>query len=242
MTGGFWAIHAGLHREGPGTEADVAWVCAAAGVQRNAALCDAACGPGADIAALRAAAPDGTVTAFDRHLPFVGEAARRHRRDERVTVTQGTLVGPDEALPDPVDLGPFDLVWCAGAAYFVGVPAILGRWSAALRPVGAVAFSEPVTFGTPDRETRAFWQSDVHDEASLDAAIHAAGWGVVARSRVSDAGWEAYYGGIEERCDALARCAAPAIRQAVEAERREIAAWRRLRDRVGYALRVVRPL
>ncbi|MEM9795847.1 MAG: class I SAM-dependent methyltransferase [Pseudomonadota bacterium] len=238
---GFFAVHSGLGREGPGTARDVEWACAAAGIASDAAICDAACGPGADVAALRRAAPEGHVMAFDKHLPFVAEAAARHRRDAGVTVAQGTLVGPDD-LPDPVDLGPFDLIWCAGAMYFTGTVPALTRWKAALKPGGAVAFSAPVNWAEETREMRAFWEQDVDTEESLDAAIHGAGWGVIARSRVASEGWEAYYDGVEARCDVLETCAAPPIRQAVAENRREAKRWRALQDKLGYALRVVRPI
>ena len=238
----FLALHSGLHREGPGTARDVEWACAAAGIAPDATLCDAACGPGADVAALRGASPGGTVLAFDRHLPFVAEAARRHRRDDAVTVTQGTLLGPDGDLPDPVDLGPFDLIWCAGAIYVTGVEATLARWRGALKSGGAVAFSAPVNWAPETPEMRAFWEQAVDDEESLDAAVRAAGYGVTARGRVGTEGWEAYYAGVEARCDDLARCAAPAIREQVALNRREAERWRALRDRLGYALRVVRPI
>ena len=199
---GFLAVHSGLHREGPGTAADVAWATAEARTPPDARVCDAACGPGADVEALRAAAPDGTVLAFDRHLPFVAQAASRHRRDPAVTVSDGLLIGAG----DPVACGPFDLIWCAGAVYFEGVERTLSHWRAALRPGGAVAFSHPVNFAAPDADMRAFWDgATVGDE------------------------------------DALEACAASAIRVAVAEARREAAEWRRLRDRLGYALRVVRP-
>ncbi|KIT15202.1 class I SAM-dependent methyltransferase [Jannaschia aquimarina] len=236
----FFAVHSGLYREGPGTARDVEWACAQACVAPDAAICDAACGPGADISALRAAAPQGHVTAFDKHLGFVAEAAIRHRRDDAVTVTQGVLLGPDD-LPDPVDLGPFDLIWCAGAIYITGVEPALKRWRGALKPGGAVAFSAPVNLAEPTSEMHAFWEQEVDTEDSLDAAIHAAGFGTVASSRVPSEGWEAYYAGVEARCDDLSRCEAPAIRQAVAENRREAEKWRALRDKLGYALRVVRP-
>ena len=237
----FFAVHSGLDREGPGTAADVAWACRAAGTPSDALICDAACGTGADVAALRRAAPAGRVAAFDRHLPFVADAAARSAGDAGVTVTQGVLVSDGTGLPDPAALGPFDLLWCAGAVYFVGVEAALRAWRPALRPGGAAAFSEPVTWGPPDEETRAFWGGEVLDERSLDAAVEAAGWAVVARSRVADEGWRLYHDGLERRCAAFDRCEAEPIRAAAAEARREARDWERLRGRLGYALRVVRP-
>ena len=128
-----------------------------------------------------------------------------------------------------------------GAAYIVGLEACLIAWRPALTPGGAIAFSEPVNFVPQDADMEAFWEGvPVRQEGELDADLAALGWTVMAGRRVEDAGGEAYYEGVEARCDALDRCAAPAIRDAVAANRAEAAAWRRLRDRVGYALRVVR--
>ena len=54
-------------------------------------------------------------------------------------------------MPDPADLGPFDLIWCAGAVYFEGITECLQAWAPALKPGGAVAFSEVCWFtDTPD--------------------------------------------------------------------------------------------
>lgn len=238
---GFFAVHQGLHREGPGTARDVEWALAQARPPRDAAICDAACGPGGDIPALRKGAPGGTVLGFDKRLSFVAEAAARHHLDAGVTLTQGTLLGPDEDLPDPVDLGPFDFIWCAGAIYFFGIEATLTRWRAALKPGGAVAFSAPVNWADETPEMRAFWEQEVDTEDSIDAAINAAGFGTIARSRVTSEGWEAYYAPIEARCKTLERCAAPALREAVAMNLREAQQWRALQDKLGYALRVVRP-
>ncbi|MEM7711316.1 MAG: class I SAM-dependent methyltransferase [Pseudomonadota bacterium] len=240
MNPAFWVVHSDLPREGPGIAEDVAWACEAAGVGSGAALCDAACGSGGDVAALLDVSPN--VTAFDRHLPFLATTAARHGGAAELRLVRGTLVPDELGLPDPVTLGPFDLIWCAGAAYFVGIAAALGRWREALAPGGAVAFSHPVVFGTVDAETEAFWEGEmVGTEADLDAEIAAAGWSVVAGQRVSEAGWEAYYSDIEARCDMLARIEARGLADAVEAARAEAAEWRLMKHRVGYGLRVVRP-
>lgn len=70
----FRALQLGLPRERPAQAFDVNWACDAAGIGADAAICDAACGPGAGLPELRRAAPDGRIIAFDRHLPFLAEA------------------------------------------------------------------------------------------------------------------------------------------------------------------------
>ncbi|MEM7490127.1 MAG: methyltransferase domain-containing protein [Pseudomonadota bacterium] len=240
MNPAFWVIHSDLPREGPGTAEDVAWACDAAGVGPGAALCDAACGSGGDVPALLDVSP--RVTAFDLHLPFVATVAARYGAAEGLRLVQGTLVPDETGLPDLVALGPFDLIWCAGAVYFAGIAAVLDRWLGALDPGGAVAFSHPVIFQTGDAEAAEMFEGlPVGDEAALDAEIAAAGWSVTAGRRVSEAGWTAYYDGIEARCAMLARIQAPELAAAIAAARADADAWRRLKDRAGYALRVVRP-
>ena len=237
----FWTVHSGLDREGPGTSADVAWACAASRVPSDGRVCDVGCGSGADLGALRAAVPGGSVLGLDLHLPFVVEAALRCRDDPGISVRRGVLIARD-GLPDPAALGPFDLIWCAGAIYFEGVEAALRALGPALTPGGAVAFSAPVVSDASDAEAVAFWGGDVRDtEETLDAFIAAAGFAEVARGRVGDAGWEGYYAGVEARCALLDAVEDDALRAVLAQTREEAAAWRRLRDRLGYALRVVRP-
>ncbi|MEM7645151.1 MAG: class I SAM-dependent methyltransferase [Pseudomonadota bacterium] len=235
----FFALHAGLPRQGPGLASDVDWACAVAEVPLNGILCDAACGPGSDLAPLANAAPEGRVIGFDLHMSFVCEAALRAKPGMRIV--RGALIGRDE-LPDPVSLGPFDLIWCAGAMYFEGIGPVLDHWRPALRPGGAVAFSYPVTTGPQDGETRRFWEGgDFGDDDALDAQIAEAGWGVAGRGRVSPEGWAAYHEPLVAKAQRLLEVDAPDLRLVAEEAIKEAEDYRRLRDRVGYALRVVRP-
>ncbi|KMW57525.1 Methyltransferase type 12 [Candidatus Rhodobacter oscarellae] len=137
MTSAFFTLHQGLIREGPGEAADVAWAAEMAGLGRDARICDVACGPGADIPALLQAAPEGKVTAVDAHKPFIEELNMRVGADKRVV----PYVGKMDKLK-----GPFDLIWCAGAVYFIGIEKALGAWRYALAKGGHVAFSEPCFF------------------------------------------------------------------------------------------------
>ncbi|SFI25055.1 class I SAM-dependent methyltransferase [Jannaschia pohangensis] len=237
----FWTIHTGLLREGPGTPAEVAWACGHADIPLAGRICDVGCGPGADLATLRRAVPEGSVLGLDRHLPFVVDAALRHRDDPGIAVKRGLLVARD-GLPDPASEGPFDLIWCAGAIYFEGVTAALQAWGPALTARGCVAFSTPVVADPDDAEAVAFWGGDLWDtDATLDAAIAEAGFETIALGQVDDTGWEAYYAATEARCAELDAVADAELRAAVAETRAEASDWRRLRGRLGYALRVVRP-
>jgi trans-aconitate methyltransferase len=238
MNDPFLELMAGLPRQGPGRAEDVAWAARAAGLKPEARICDAGCGTGADVPALLAAAPGGRVTAVDSHGPFIDRLLARHGEAPRLTAYKGDM-GHIK--------GPFDLVWSAGAVYFLGVGKALALWRPALAPGGAVAFSHPCFFTeTPSDPARLFWEgAKVDTEPELAARIKAAGWRLEASRRLPDAAWEAYYQPMETRIAELRAdpaWSADAARQAVlDAAAAEIAAWRALRGETGYLLCVARP-
>ena len=240
----FFTLHRDLPREGPGERGDVSWAAEVAGLPRDAAICDAGCGPGADIPALLFAAPDGRVTAFDLHEGFVADAAARFENDDRVTVLQARLIAKDDGLPDPAALGSFDLIWCAGAAYFEGVQECLEAWRPALRPGGAVAFSDACWFTddpSPEAAEQFLEYPAMTDPAGIDERVRAAGYETLASRALSDAAWEGYYGPMERRIAELRPGADAALLEVLDENAREARIWRAHRDEFGYLLSVVRP-
>ncbi|MEM9780645.1 MAG: class I SAM-dependent methyltransferase, partial [Pseudomonadota bacterium] len=146
----FFTLHSDLPREGPGDRASLDRAMERVGVTRDARILDAACGPGADIEGLLAHAPEGQVTAIDKHLHFIDAVNARFEADARVTARQGDMAQPG---------GSFDLIWCAGALYFLGVEDGLRGWREVLTPGGHVVFTEPVIFQTPPSAAAiAFWE------------------------------------------------------------------------------------
>lgn len=236
----FWTIHSGLPREGPGMAQDVFWAAETAGLSATASICDVACGPGGDIAAWLEAVPQGRVNALDKHGDFVAVAARNFADEPRVQVVQGDMA----ALGDAFGATQFDMIWCAGAAYFLGIEAALTHWRAHLAQGGHIAFSEPCFFtDTPSPGATAFWDGHpVTDAAGIDAQIAAAGFQTCAARPISDAGWEAYYTPMEARLEQLRPDAGPDMQSAIAAHEAEIAGWRAHRAETGYLLSIVRPL
>lgn len=226
----FWTVHSDLPREGPGTPDDVHWAAGVSGCGTDAKICDVACGPGADIATWLEVAPQGHVTAVERHAPFVA----RIPPDPRVTVITGDMAKLQ---------GQFDLIWCAGAVYFLGVEKALSIWRDHLRPGGHIAFSEPCYFTqTPSPGAQAFWGGHPVIQASgIADQIRAAGFETLATRPVSDAGWEAYYKPMEARLQRLAQGADAELRAAITEHETEIEGWRANRSETGYLLSVVRP-
>lgn len=234
MTPGFWTVHSDLPREGPGDADSLNAALDVAGVQPDWQICDLACGPGADLADLAARA--GQVVGIDGHGPFIEAARRRTSHLPNVSAHRGAMA----AIADFAPAGGFDMIWCAGALYFLGGASGLKVLKGALRPGGLVAFSEPCVFqDTP--EARAFWEgypAQTREGIALEVAHQ--GFQLLADWRLSDAAWEAYYSPMETRLDRLEPGATGDLADAIAEARTEIADWRRLKVQTGYLLVVAR--
>ena len=232
----FFQLHADLPREGPGEAADVVWAAALTGLNPAARVLDAASGPGGDIGALLRVAPKGHVTAVDLHGPFIGAAHAQWGQDDRVTLMTGHMLAPQ---------GPFDLIWCAGAVYFLGIGVALPGWHPRLAPGGSIAFSEPCYFiENPSDGARALWQGEgvtVVTEAGVTDQIEAAGYETLGQRRLSDLAWENYYRPLEARIAQLRPGANDRLARVLDENEAEIATWRTHRHETGYLLSVVRP-
>ncbi|MBV2361231.1 class I SAM-dependent methyltransferase [Thalassococcus sp. CAU 1522] len=232
----FLTVHAGIPRQGPGTPEDVLWALERLGISGEVSVCDAGCGPGADCLTLATALPEARIEGVEA-LPHLAEEARaRLSHLPHVRIRQKDM----EALS-----GPYDLIWCAGALYFLGVTEGLRRWCDALAPGGAVAFSEPVLLpGEVPQIVRDFWAEypAITDLDGIVARIEAAGYAVVDHRLIVGAGWEAYYTPMKAHIAALrAQDPGPDLIAALDAAAHEIAQWEAAPDHIAYALMLVRP-
>lgn len=232
----YFTVHSDLPREGPGEAADVAWALALARLPEGAVICDAGAGAGGDVAALLAV-PGARVLAVDMHPGFVAQMRARFAGEARVTVEEA-----DMARLAAHPAGPFDLIWCAGALYFLGLEAGLSRMAAALKPGGVLAFSEPCHFvDAPSEAAVAFWDGyPARDAAGIAAVVAAAGFENLGARKVAEAGWEAYYGPMEARIAALRPGAGAGLAAMLDLNADEAAQWRRVKDETGYLLTVAR--
>ncbi|MGA1370693.1 MAG: class I SAM-dependent methyltransferase [Pseudomonadales bacterium] len=233
----FFAVHSDLPREGPGQAEDIAWVGGLIGISPQGHVCDAGCGPGGDLAALRQLVPQGRIDGFETVPHFVEAARSKFPGAPSVRITAASM----ERLS-----GPYDLIWSAGAVYFLGVARALNAWRGALTDQGAVAFSHPCLFtDAPSKEALAFWESepgDIGTEATTRAEIAAVGWRVLAARPLSDAAWAAYYDPMLMRCAALEDGeVSESVAAAIAAARKEASDWRTVSRETGYMLYVVRP-
>lgn len=231
MSDAVHTIHDGLPREGPGDRESLDWALAVARPPRNGRVLDAGCGSGADIAGLLAHVPDGRVVAMDCHAPFAARAAAAHAGCARVQAVVGDMARPE---------GRFDLIWSAGAVYFLGVTEALTGWRNHLVPGGRVAFSQ-IAWRTeaPDAAARAFWRDaypQMTDRAGVLMQAAAAGYRVLADRFLPDAAWDEFYRPLEVRVAGLraAGAASPDLVQGLDESTREIALWRSHGADYGY--------
>lgn len=238
MNAAFFAIHEGLPREGPGDRESLDRALGLAGTPRDGRICDAGCGPGADVPALLAHVPAGHVHAVDLHAPFIARVRAAHAGDARVTAEVADMARLT---------GPYDLIWSAGAAYHLGVAEALAGWRGALAPGGRIAFSELCWAGAARPEAAArFFAEEYPPMTDVDGVlgqIAAAGFRCLGQRFLSRAGWAAYYGPLEARLDALAgRAEGDAeLAAAVAMHRDEVAVWRAHGDSFGYLVCVAAP-
>ena len=232
----FLTLYSDLAREGPGAAADLGWALSVAATPAEARICDAGCGSGADTVTLAKERPRARVDAVDKIPQFV-EAARKRTAPfgDRVQVRQGDMARLD---------GPYDLIWCAGAIYFLGVTQGLQAWRSALAPNGAVAFSEPCMLPRPSAAARAFWSVEypqITDMAGIRERVAAAGYRVLGENLQIGAAWENYYLPMERRIASLRPGASSTLSAALDTAEAEIARWRAAPSEIAYALMVVAP-
>ncbi len=231
----FFTLHRDVPRGGPGEPADVAWAAERAGIGARARIADVGCGPGADIASLLTQAPQGEVTALDKTPHFVEAVRAIYANDPRVTVLKADMAAIHNS---------YDLIWCAGAVYFLGVEQALRGWRKSLTPQGCIAFSELCWFGEKrSPRAQALWadHSAMTDIAGVSRQIDAAGFDVVGQRQLSNAAWEAYFTPLDARIAALRPGADAALTRVLDEAAEEAACWRAHRDEFGYLLSVVRP-
>ncbi|NNE89600.1 MAG: methyltransferase domain-containing protein [Silicimonas sp.] len=224
----FFDLYETVPRQGPGDRATLDFALRIVGVGGDAQMLDAGCGVGADVEALLEWAPKGHVTAIDAHAPFVAQITARYKADDRVTAIVGDMAAQS---------GPFDLILCAGALYFLGLDDGLSTFKRMLAPGGALIFSHPAFFTEPpSQEAQAFWEGerDVEHTAHICEAVRAAGLDILDATVLPDAAWEAFYTPLQARIEERLSSATGEMKAVLIAAQREIDAWRSVKAETGY--------
>lgn len=227
---GYATLYDGLDREGPGDMQALNWALDHADLRPDAHVLDAGCGSGPDVAGLLARCPQGRVTAIDLDPEFVARARARHPGDPRLVAQLGDL-----GAPPP---GPYDLIWSAGAVYFLGVATALTAWRNHLKPGGTVAFSQ-IAWRTPmpSALARAFWDEaypEMTDLSGVKAEVTGAGYEVIACSWLSEQAWADYYHALAGRCRFLRSHARDELATILDETEAEIDIWQACGGDFGY--------
>ncbi|MGE0623689.1 MAG: class I SAM-dependent methyltransferase [Pseudomonadales bacterium] len=241
----FREVHTDLPREAPGNRASTARALSAATELPDApTVLDIGCGPGTQTLDLAALLPGARITAIDALQRFIDVAQARLRAAglaQRVTATVGDM--RTLAFPD----GSFDLLWCEGAVYVMGVREALTAWRPLLKPRGYIGFTEAVWLtDSPPEEIAEWWAGEYPQMVGVDACltcVQECDFELVDHFVLPEAAWwDDYYRPLERRLNALRDRYRddPAALEAIGEHQREVDCYRRWSDCYGYLFVVAR--
>ncbi len=241
----FFAVHSGLPREGPGEEASTLRALAATGISGAARVLDIGCGPGLQTLQLARALPEAELTAVDAHEPFLEDLKARALAaglDDRVHAEPGDMRSLNFTA------GTFDLLWCEGAIYNMGVGPALEAWRPLLAEGGALAFTDAVWLQPEPPATLARWwqagYTGMGSRAECLATVEAAGFRVLEQFVLPErAWWDDYYTPLESRLADLRDRYADDEEAllALEPHQQEVDYYRRWSAFYGYLFVVAKP-
>lgn len=231
----FLTLYSRLDRQGPGLPEDVTWALGRLGLTGALRVCDAGCGTGADTVTLAEALPEAQVEGIDAVAAFIEAGQARVAGLPNAALRVGDMGALE---------GPYDLIWSAGAIYFLGVTEGLRAWRAALAPGGVVAFSQGVFLGGDEPQAvRDFWAPEpgLTDREGLRAQVAEAGYEILDTRLLVGAPWAAYYGSVAREIAALREGASPAMTAVLDDSAREVELWQEAPERIAYELVLARP-
>lgn len=242
----FFEVHKDLPREGPGSAASTrrALKVLEPFLPQGPKIVDVGCGPGAQTVDLAGALPGAKLTAIDLHEPFLTQA--REQISAREVADRVVVVCADMGEWTPSE--PLDVVWCEGAAYFIGLENSLRRWASWLKPAGFIAFTEAVLLtDSPSPRTVALWQGypALNGPTACLALTTECGYEVLDSFVLPQSDWlDEYYAPMQQRIDDLrAEYAADAEAIAeLEVHQEEIDVCRQHGDEYGYLFVIARRL
>ncbi len=239
----FFEIHADLPRQGPGNFESTKKALELAGdLPTEPHILDIACGPGMQTMDLAKLMPQARITAFDMYPPFVDELKKRAEAQgcaDRITAFVGDMIAPD--VPETA----FDLIWCEGAAYIMGVENALRSWKRFLKSGGRLALTDAVWLKSdPPVRVRQCWEEypGMQDLNGLRALVADCGYRLIGDFVLPpEAWWDDYYGPLEVNVARMETKYAddPSASAVIRESREEIEVCRDYGDYYSYAFLVI---
>ena len=201
----FYEVQRGLPRQGPGNnECTLRALASCTRLGPTPAVLDLGCGPGMQTLAIANALP-GNILAVDNceeYLEQLQHQVNRSSLADRVAVRKADMAALE--LPEVI----FDLVWCEGAAYIMGIPQALQAWRPLLRTNGYLAFTELVWLEKhPAAEVASFFAAEYPAMTSVLAindTIRESGFEPISDFTLPDSAWfDHYYAPLEAKLPAL---------------------------------------
>ncbi len=244
ITALFFELFSGLPRQGPGTtESTRRAIGLVPGIGPRTHVLDIGCGTGAPTLVLAGTSP-AHIVAVDMHPPFIDELNRKAHElgiTDRLEARVGDMRQLDFAAAS------FDLIWCEGAIYKMGVEAALRDWRRLLRRNGHVAFTE-VCWRKPEppAECAAYWKREypaVLDPVALQGVVEACGYETVGHFPLpASAWWDDYYRPLQDNVTAFRKRYpdTPDAQELADHIQEEIDMWHAYSEFYGYEFFVLR--
>jgi len=231
-------LHAGLPRQGPGSD-----VCTAETFMRlpalppDAKVFDLGCGPGRASLVL-AYMLKKKIVCVDKEESFL-EQLRATAEQRKLSEYIETRCGDMATVS--ADLGSIDLIWSEGAIYCVGFDRALESWRPLLSKTGVVACTELSWFGDERApEAVAFWNKNYPEMRSVAENLEAIEWPgytCIEHFTIPDScWWDEYYTPLEKNIEKLKAETEKdeALKAVVANAEAEIDLYRKHGDQYGY--------
>ena len=240
-------LHKRAKRQGPGGDAETQKAIDLAMLDQSAPLkvADIGCGTGS-ATMLLARSLNAQITAVD-FLPDFIEILKTKAENEGLAEKINPLVCSMDKLEFANE--EFDVIWSEGAIYNMGFENGVKNWRRFLKPGGLLLVSE-ITWTTNNRpsEIQKHWESEypeIGTASSKMRILENSGYSPVAYFVLPEHCWlDNYYRPMQNSfADFLARNAnSENAQEIVEAEKNEIALYKKYKDYYGYGVYVARKL